>query len=246
MYLSYISPYISCNHLFISVLSCLSCCTCYLCIPVSVSIYPCRCVSVYCLSLSLSFIYLISIYILFIFFSLSFSLTPSPCAYHSHSIFISLITVISYFMVSFCPFIFFFRVTPFFFLYFSVSYSLIVFLADALISFIFLLPFWHWRLWFQNAMSKRHTHETDIIWMHAQPTLCWKPRQAPYSYNTGAFLEEFLASKLNFPDKRRKTLHEQLSNNLGLPSFTPSVTAIQFVCLLMSARRDNHPLIKCY
>lgn len=90
----------------------------------SVNICPCHCVSVYCLSLSLSFICLISIYILFIFSCLSLCLTPSPCAYHSHSIFISLTPVISYFMVSFCPFISF-KVCPFFFfsLFFCLTLS---------------------------------------------------------------------------------------------------------------------------
>lgn len=91
----------------------------------SVNICPCHCVSVYCLSLSLSFICLISIYILFIFSCPSPCLTPSPCAYHSHSIFISLTPVISYFMVSFCPFISFQGLSIFFPSCFSVSHSLI-------------------------------------------------------------------------------------------------------------------------
>lgn len=90
----------------------------------SVNICPCHRVSVYCLSLSPSFICLISIYILFIFSCPSLCLTPSPCAYHSHSIFISLTPVISYFMVSFCPFISFQGLSNFFFC-FSVSRSLI-------------------------------------------------------------------------------------------------------------------------
>lgn len=90
----------------------------------SVNICPCHCVSVYCLSLSLSFICLISIYILFIFSCPSLCLTPSPCAYDSHSIFISLTPVISYFMVSFCPFISFQGLSNFFFLSVSLSHTL--------------------------------------------------------------------------------------------------------------------------
>lgn len=87
-------------------------------------IYLCHCFAVYCPSLSLSFIYLISVYILFIF-SCPHCLTPSLYAYHSHSIFISLILVISYFMVSFCPFISFQGLSNFFPFSSSVSHFLI-------------------------------------------------------------------------------------------------------------------------
>lgn len=222
MCLSIIHLSLSCNHLFISVLSCLSCCTCYLCISISINIYLCHCVSVYCLSLSLSFIYLISIYILFIFSCPSLCLTPSPYAYHSHSIFISLIPVISYFMVSFCPFISFQGLSIFFFLFPCITLSNLI--SSSLILLICLPPSF---LTPKISVPKNHVQKTcmwDQVWLERtlnerasrlgvgthnqlyvqQPTLCWNPRQTLDSCNKGAFLDLLLSFLLpNWASQRK-------------------------------------------
>lgn len=161
----------------------------------------------YCLSLSLSFIYLISIYILFIFSRLSLCLTPSPYACHSHSIFISLISVISYFMVSFCPFISFQRLSIFSFLFLCLTLSNLISSCLPLLICLpssFLTP--------KTSVPKNHVRKTcmwDQFWLehtlseHAsrlgvgthnqlhsqQSILCWKPRQTLNSCNKGAFLD---------------------------------------------------------
>lgn len=174
MFIYLASLSLSCNHLFITVLSCLSCCTCCLCISICqhLSLSLCFCV----VSITVTIIYLSNIYLYLICLLQSFSLPHSlslrlsqpqyiyltyPCDILFHGLFLSIYL--------------FSGSLHFFSLCFSVSYSIIVFLADSIISFVFLLPFWHWRTQFKNTICKRHAHETrsDLnacsANMHTQP-----------------------------------------------------------------------------
>lgn len=136
----HLSLSLSCNHLFITVLSCLSCCTCCLCISICqhLSLSLCFCV----VSITVTIIYLSNIYLYLICLLQSFSLPHSlslrlsqpqyiyltyPCDILFHGLFLSIYL--------------FSGSLHFFSLCFSVSYSIIVFLADSIISFVFFLPF---------------------------------------------------------------------------------------------------------
>lgn len=142
----------------------------YLCQHLSLSL--CFCV----VSITVTIIYLSNIYLYLICLLQSFFLPHSlslrlsqpqyiyltyPCDILFHGLFLSIYL--------------FSGSLHFFSLCFSVSYSIIVFLADSIISFVFLLPFWHWRPQFKNTICKRHAHETrsDLnacsANMHTQP-----------------------------------------------------------------------------